>query len=292
MVREPTDNYCWYSNPRTLSGGLLKPIPVTQSGEQITGTITEQSGVKKISYVCPKGFNGRYSVILQKDWGELANNMIKISVDTNIVLGEKGREGTSLQMKPDGVIIVFELETGRRTESVEQGELDVASVRMSAAQKILARNNALKRLADDSLLGQIIGSGGYETSSFYSSNSSSGGNAASIAMAARSGYPFYYGPSAVGYRPIITQLPDGVQLSSNAVVSADRRYVRLSPSPSFNAIRSVYSFNMGSGDTDDISSIMGGSSGSSYGGSSYGGSSYGGGSYGGSSYGGGYGGGY
>jgi hypothetical protein len=272
MVREPTDSYCWFASPRTLSGGILKTIPVTESGEAITGTLTEQSGVKKISYICPKGFNGRYAVVLRKDWGDLANNMIKIAVETNIVPGEKGREGAALQMKQEGIIVCFDLETGRRTESLDESVLDVASLRMNIAQKQLARNNALKRLADDGLLGQVI----------------SGSDGSSVS----STLDRLFGSRVVGYQPVVTQLPQGAMFSSNAVVSADRRYVRLSPSPQFSDIRSVFKYNTVGGDTEDMSSMYG--SGSGYGNSTGygGGSGYGGGYGGGSGYGGGYGGGY
>ncbi|MDR0609713.1 MAG: hypothetical protein LBG58_06355 [Planctomycetaceae bacterium] len=263
MVREPTDTYCWFASPRTLSGGILKTIPVTESGEIITGTLTEQSGVKKISYICPKGFNGRYAVVLRKDWGDLANNMIKIAVETNIVPGEKGREGTAFQMKQEGIIVCFDLETGRRTESLEEGVLDVASLRMNVAQKQLARNNALKRLADDGVLGQIIG--GSSGSNEFGYNPLNPGNGSS-----RNYYPYNYGPSVVGYRPVITTLPQGAMLTTNAVVSADRRYVRLSPSPQFTDIRSVFKYNMAGGDSEDISGSMGTSGTGGFGGNTSG----------------------
>jgi hypothetical protein len=262
MVREPTDAYCWFANPRTPSGGVLETTPVTESGEAITGTLTEQSGVKKISYICPKGFNGRYAVVLRKDWGDLANNMVKIAVETDTVPGEKGREGTAFQMKQEGIIVCFDLETGRRTESLEEGVLDVASLRMSVAQKQLACNNALKRLADDGVLGQIIGGSGGSGEVGY--NPLNPGNSSS-----RNRYPYYYGPSAVGYRPVITTLPQGAMLSSNAVVSADRRYVRISPSPMFTDIRSVFKYNIAGGDSEDMTDMMGGGGGMS-GGSGYG----------------------
>ncbi|MDR3199467.1 MAG: VWA domain-containing protein, partial [Planctomycetaceae bacterium] len=256
MVREPNDAYCWFANPRTLSGGILKATPVSESGDVITGTLTEQSGVKKISYICPKGFNGRYAIVLRKDWGEPANNMVKIAVETNIVPNEKGREGTAFQMKQEGIIVCFDLETGRRTESLEESIVDVATLRMSVAQKQIARNNALKRLADDGLLGQIIGGSGGSNEFGY--NPLNSGNGSS-----RNYYPYYYGPSAVGYRPVITTLPQGAMLMSNAVVSADRRYVRISPSPQFSDIRSVFKYNMAGGDTEDMTNMTGSGSGSS-----------------------------
>lgn len=48
---------------------------------------------------------------------------------------------------------------------------------------------------------------------------------------------------AVGYQPIITVLSEGVSLSALAVVSGDRRYVRLSMAPTFSAITDVFTFS-------------------------------------------------
>ena len=50
------------------------------------------------------------------------------------------------------------------------------------------------------------------------------------------------GINAVGYTPIITTIPEGVTLSATAVVSADRRFVRLTLTPIFSSITSVFSY--------------------------------------------------
>jgi hypothetical protein len=83
----------------------------------------------------------------------------------------------------------------------------------------------------------------------------------------------------VGYRPVITVIPTGANFSSNAVISADRRYVRVSPSPTFSQITAVSTFNFVTGQGQQTQS-GGGSSGSGFGGAGIGGT--GGGSSGGS----------
>ena len=50
------------------------------------------------------------------------------------------------------------------------------------------------------------------------------------------------GAFAVGYQPQITQVQEGVGMSVQAVISADRRYVRLAVTPFFSTIREVTSF--------------------------------------------------
>lgn len=49
-------------------------------------------------------------------------------------------------------------------------------------------------------------------------------------------------PGAVGFQPIVAPFPDGISLTVSGVVSADRRYVRLSMSPFFSQIIDVQTF--------------------------------------------------
>ena len=55
------------------------------------------------------------------------------------------------------------------------------------------------------------------------------------------------GFGSVGFQPVITMLPDGISLTVLAVISADRRYVRLSLSPLFSAVTRVDTFQSASG---------------------------------------------
>ena len=60
-------------------------------------------------------------------------------------------------------------------------------------------------------------------------------------------------PGAVGYQPIIQVLPEGAQMGAIGVISADRRYVRISTAPTFSTIGDVQTFTFaGSAEqTDD-----------------------------------------
>lgn len=61
------------------------------------------------------------------------------------------------------------------------------------------------------------------------------------------------GDFAVGQQPIITLIPDGTNLSVQAVVSDDRRFVRLNLSPFFSQITSVETFTFSGEETTEIS---------------------------------------
>ncbi len=52
---------------------------------------------------------------------------------------------------------------------------------------------------------------------------------------------------AIGFQPVITRIPDGIGLSAMAVVSGDRRYVKMSLAPFFQTIIGVDSFSIPSG---------------------------------------------
>ncbi len=55
--------------------------------------------------------------------------------------------------------------------------------------------------------------------------------------------------SAVGFRPVVTPLPEGTTMTASAVISADRRYVRVTPTPLFSGVTDVFTFNFATGDT-------------------------------------------
>ena len=56
----------------------------------------------------------------------------------------------------------------------------------------------------------------------------------------------------VGFRPIVTWLPTGTNFTANAVVSPDRRYVRMSLAPFFSSIPRVDTFNYHTGQSRNI----------------------------------------
>ncbi len=55
------------------------------------------------------------------------------------------------------------------------------------------------------------------------------------------------GPGAIIYTPVVGLIPTGQTLTVTPVVSADRRYVRLTMSPFFNALNSIQNFTFGAG---------------------------------------------
>jgi len=265
MIREPSSAICWFKNPRSISGGLLKLSPVTN-----TTKIGALSDTKKISYVCPRGFNGIYSLVLHKSWGNLSNNLVKVAVETNVIPGESKPEGIAVPVASEGAVVDFVLESGRRTETVNEAELKVADMQMTVAQRVVDRNTALWRLADDGVLGQTTnepgggtvaagagaggtsgGTGGSGSNNQANNNSDGDTGNTNVVVGESNFQDYWYGFRYVGYQPEVTVLPVGSSLNFDPysiAVSPDRRYVLMRVQQSYNTLRGVTEYSyMGGG---------------------------------------------
>jgi len=102
------------------------------------------------------------------------------------------------------------------------------------------------------------------------------------------GMPFFRS-GAVGYQPVISTLPEGTNMFAMAVVSADRRYVRVTVTPLFSGVGQVTTFNFSGGGAQGTGGAGGGGTrgGGGMGGGGMGGGGMGGGGMGGGGMGGG-----
>jgi type II secretory pathway component GspD/PulD (secretin) len=66
---------------------------------------------------------------------------------------------------------------------------------------------------------------------------------------------------SVGFQPIIRAIPEGIILNVQAVISADRRYVRLTVFPQFNTITDVFTFSFSGGSSNQQGQTGGGQQG-------------------------------
>ena len=63
------------------------------------------------------------------------------------------------------------------------------------------------------------------------------------------------GDFAVAHQPVITILPDGTSLNVQAVVSNDRRFVRMTLVPFFSQVKDVTTFTFDGHDNDERRAI-------------------------------------
>jgi hypothetical protein len=226
IVEEPTGTVCSLRTPRTVGGGVCLGDDFAIAGKPADGF--------EETYVCPQGFAGEYRVRISKVWGDLVADRVTVDVYKHFRTENQQHERQHITIGKDDSMVVFKLEIGRRTDRLEDQQLAAAIDRQrEVASKVLAQQfgNDMGSMADPSII--------------PSRNNLDPLDLRRQLALARGG--------AVGFQPVITVLPEGTQMIVSGVISADRRYVRISASPSFTAIGNVTTFTFAGSaeETDD-----------------------------------------
>jgi von Willebrand factor type A domain len=223
LVGEPSGTVCSLRNPRSTAGGILLGDDIRQTGRDNFG------GHSQV-YVCPRGFDGKYRMLVRRVWGSVTAGKVTVEVATHCNTPNAIDVRKRISLDKDEAIVAFDLINGRRKEAIRDQQV----------ANVVNRQLALNR----QILAQQIGSS--------LDQGTMSGLAQSRAAANNPGLPFF-GGGAVGYAPQIIWLPEGAQLMGpggggvTAVVSADRRYVRISAAPFFSGVSQVNTFNTTSG---------------------------------------------
>ncbi len=223
-VLEPTGEVCSYRNPRTTGGGVI--LGDTFSRSSVTAP---RDGFSE-TFLCPEGFTGQYQVLLKRVWGEVAGGKVNVEVITHY--GSKNEQSTTREVPiaKDGTVFDFPLLEGRRKEALSEARAVTATNR----QIEVARHVLAQQIPSGS-------SGSASGEAYFASN-------APLVIDPRGRLAFPLNRGAVGFRPQLTTLQDGPSLQAGpAVVSADRRFVRMTLAPNFNTIGEVQTFNFASG---------------------------------------------
>ena len=142
-------------------------------------------------------------------------------------------------------LVKFDVADGRRKESVQEQQVVNAAV-AAVAQKRVTQQILAQQLAaaNDPAAAAALAT--------VQQAAASSGQAQSISpLAFPSAWPNGL-HGAVGYTPIIITLPEGTNLAATAVISADRRYVRITSVPLFSAVSNVVTFSMDNGATNNV----------------------------------------
>jgi hypothetical protein len=207
-VEEPAGTICSSGEPRTTSGG------VSLGDEFATGDKANDGASE--AYVCPKGFAGKYKVRIHRVRGEVAAGKVTVDVYTHMRTGQMQHERQQIALAHKDALVVFDLDSGRRNEPLETAQLAGA----------IKRQQQLSR----SVLAQQLSSGSDERVLPFRPD----------ALARQAA--LFGSRGAVGYQPIIITLPTGTIMTATAVVSADRRYVRVGVAPTFSLVGDVTTF--------------------------------------------------
>ena len=232
MVEEPTGSVCSYRQNKTPGGGLLVGDPNAGSSETAGGSHSEV-------YSCPEAFSGDYRVLLKQVWGRIPAG--RVTVDVWSHLGSENQQHIQkvIPLDEDGALVSFHLDTGRRQERLADQQL----VNDVAQQVVVNRTILAQQLEAISNPEALLAQQNYANSQPASQigNRNNPLNRPS---------PNAFNPNLVGYQPQITVLPIGMTMQANAVISADRRYVRITALPFFSTIKGVVQYNLQSGVTD------------------------------------------
>jgi hypothetical protein len=251
VVEEPSGTTCSLESPRSAAGGVI----VGDSFAQVDGA----SGQNQEIYVCPQAFSGEYRVLVKRVWGKVTAGKVTVDIYTH-----HGREGgrhlrEQLELGEKKAIFAFNLEDGRRKEMLAEVQIaNVARIQNAIGRQVLAQQ-----------LGQFDNSAAERA--YAASLAAARGFDPRLALAGLGGR------GAVGFTIRPTVLTEGLSDFTQAVISADRRYVRITPSPSITAIGAVTTFNVANGNTQNISNQFGGGNnqGGGFGGGGFGGGGFG-----------------
>ncbi len=223
MVEDPTGSICSYHQPRTAGGGVLMGNP--------NDTLDRSAGSGYAeAYCCPEGFAGDYRILLRQVWGKISAGRVTVDVWNHSGTEREIHFRQVIPLDDNGAIVTFNLEEGRRKESLADQQIanDITN-QLAVNRTILAQQIDAVSDSDVSL---------------------SQAAASRLRQPSTIGNRPVFSRSAVGYQPQITVLPVGVTMQANAVVSADRRYVRITCIPFFSHIKGVVQYNIQTGVTE------------------------------------------
>jgi hypothetical protein len=242
-VMEPNGTVCSLRNPRSTGGGMLL-------GDVSAEDKTASADGYSETYVCAEGFPGDYRVLIRNVWGRPTGGKVTVDLFANYGTEKQWHRREQIPLGEKNAEVVVTVTDGRRKELLPEAKVaQVAKVQNAVNQAILAQQfNA------------------------FTSSTAEEEYRRTLALMRRSGLGFFRG-GAVGYRPVIITLPEGANFSTNAVISADRRYVRVSPAPTFSLVTEVSTFNFvtGQGNTQGGGLGGGGGFGGGFGGGGFGG---------------------
>jgi hypothetical protein len=222
-VEEPAGTVCSIQNRMSSGGGTLLSDSFSGSGKDKSGEVSE-------TYICPEGFTGQYRLLIRRVWGNVSTGNATVDIVTDL-----GRESErvirqEVPLTEKDALVVFEVKEGRRQQ-------EIAAAQLAQLQD-----------AQQDIRGQVLGQ-------FFDDPTNSSNEQIMLDLYRDQRRMGLIGPNgfrnrgAVGFRPEITVLPEGASASSLAVISGDRRYVRISPVPFFSQIGNVTTFNFVTGDT-------------------------------------------
>ncbi len=159
-------------------------------------------------YVCPRGLPGEYRIFVRYNSGNVVGKRATLRIVRYQGTPREVEDRQTIELTPEDQVVRVSLNQGRLRE-MGWVPLLRREERPSGAGGEARGQRGEERAARDRL------------------------NARNRRFAA----------GQAGYQPVITILPEGISNTVFGIVSADRRYVRLSMAPLFSAINDVFTFS-------------------------------------------------
>ncbi len=212
-VEEPFGTVCSTLNPLSAGGGVIVHNGYGPKPENCYD-----------EYVCVKGGSGDYRARIHHVAGNIVGKRCQLTV---VRYGGTDKElvrKVSIPLDKPTKVVRLSLHEGRREAIGPEPtrEATPSSSRRASRQQIIA---SIRRAIGGMAANQGGAAGG-----------GPGGRGGG-------GLPAGNFSAGVGFTPVIGLIREGVSLSATAVVSADRRYVRLALAPFFNTLRSIETFS-------------------------------------------------
>jgi hypothetical protein len=198
-IEEPSLTVCSFQSPQTAGGGILVHDGY---GPQADNCYEE--------YVCPQGLTGDYRFIVKHVWGEIVGRRATLTIIEHQGTPQERVTTQPIALGAEDAVVRVKLADGRRQTP------RVTAAAVSAATALPPKTGRRRTL------------------------SPAAQQAAAELAASREqlGQFEIRRTGAIGFQPVITIIPEGETFTAQAIVSPDRRYVRIGINPTFsNLIR-------------------------------------------------------
>lgn len=220
FVEEPAGTVCSFENSETISGG----IHLHDGYGPVADNCFER-------YVCPRAISGDYKLRIRHVAGRVVGKRVQVQIVTHSGSKRESVERSTVQLAEEDAVVSFRLKEGRRTKPRVVSTRNLRPLRdrrMTEATRYLNRPESLR---PDELAALRRFQQGRELSSGQ--------------IFAQTARPFVTG--VAGFQPVVTTLNEGSILTASAIVSPDRRYVRIAVNPQFTTLTDVFTFSFVSG---------------------------------------------
>ncbi len=182
-------------------------------------------------FVCPLGFSGEYVLQVKKVSGKIVGDRAVLTIVTHAGSASEKKVTKTIQFdRTDAFVLKITLAEGRREQRRTAALLVAPQGVLRDWERIASQAGRPRPRTVDREVRQAVAEMRHSRQQ-------------GVLPAGGAG-----GVGGVGFAPVVRLIPEGATLAAQAVVSADRRYVRLALSPTFTNIIDVAVFSFqGSG---------------------------------------------